>query len=171
MADKEKLEAIRAEIERLKKENETYVDKDYAESQKWHMHGGYHVLFELSNFIDSLPEEPVSEPQVKELIKTQHIKETCKENGNSLTQEPVSEDLKEAAMSYRRMAENNERACTLFADIDFEAGAQWKEQQLMAKAIDGKVIANGMGNPILHLWDKGRHLIDKKVKVIVIKED
>lgn len=45
------------------------------------------------------------------------------------------------------------------------------KQQMMAKAIDGKVIANGMGNPILHLWDKGRHLIGKKVKVIVIKED
>lgn len=58
MTDKEK---IRAEIERLKKENETYVDKDYAESQKWHMHGAYHVLFELSNFIDSITEEPVSE--------------------------------------------------------------------------------------------------------------
>jgi len=51
----------------------------------------------------------------------------------------------------------------------FMAGANWKEQKMMADAIDGKVIANGMGNPILHLWDKGKHLIDKKVKVIVIK--
>ena len=42
---------------------------------------------------------------------------------------------------------------------------------MLIKAIDGKVLANGMGNPILHLWDKGRHLIDKKVKVILIKED
>jgi len=49
--------------------------------------------------------------------------------------------------------------------------AKWQKEQMMAKAIDGKVIANGMGNPILHLWDKGRHLIDKKVKVILIKED
>lgn len=48
--------------------------------------------------------------------------------------------------------------------------AKWQRQQMMAKAIDGKVIANGMGNPILHLWDKGKHLIDKKVKVIVIDE-
>ena len=49
--------------------------------------------------------------------------------------------------------------------------AKWQAEQMMAKAVDGKVIANGMGNPILHLWDKGRHLIGKKVKVIVIKED
>ena len=47
--------------------------------------------------------------------------------------------------------------------------AKWQRQQMMAKAIDGKVIANGMGNPILHLWDKGRHFIGKKVKVIVIE--
>ena len=30
--------------------------------------------------------------------------------------------------------------------------------ELKAEAIDGIVIANGMGNPILHLWDKDRHL-------------
>jgi hypothetical protein len=41
----------------------------------------------------------------------------------------------------------------------------------MAKAIEGNVLANGMGEPILHLWDKGKHLIDKKVKVVVIEED
>jgi len=43
---------------------------------------------------------------------------------------------------------------------------------MLKYAIEGKVLINGMGNPILHLWDKGKHLIDKKVKVIVIsKED
>lgn len=30
-------------------------------------------------------EELVSEPQVKELAKTQHVNETCQKNGNSLT--------------------------------------------------------------------------------------
>ena len=48
--------------------------------------------------------------------------------------------------------------------------AKWQAEQMMAKAIDGKVIANGMGNPILHLWDKGRHFIDKKVKVILMED-
>jgi hypothetical protein len=42
--------------------------------------------------IDSMQEEPVSEPQVEESAKTQHAKETCKENDDSLTQEPVSEE-------------------------------------------------------------------------------
>lgn len=52
-----------------------------------------------------------------------------------------------------------------------EYGMRLQEKQMMAKAIDGKVIANGMGNPILHLWDKGRHLVGKKVKVVVIEKD
>ena len=36
---------------------------------------------------------PQEDPQVKELVKTQRINETCKENCNFLTQEPVSNDL------------------------------------------------------------------------------
>ena len=34
---------------------------------------------------------PKEEPQVKEFAKVQHVKETCKKSGNSLTQEPTSE--------------------------------------------------------------------------------
>ncbi len=36
------------------------------------------------------------ETQVKESVKTQHVDKTCKENGNSLTQEPISDDLEQA---------------------------------------------------------------------------
>ena len=36
---------------------------------------------------------PQEDSQVKELVKTQRINETCKENCNFLTQEPVSNDL------------------------------------------------------------------------------
>ena len=38
-------------------------------------------------------EEPVSDEQVKEFTKNQHADKTCKENGNSLTQESVSESI------------------------------------------------------------------------------
>jgi hypothetical protein len=87
-------------------------------------------------------------------------------------EEPVSEDLEEAANFYVDThtewfdADNNPHVSPAF-----KAGANWKEEQLMAKAIEGNVLANGMGEPILHLWDKGRHLVDKKVKVIVIEEN
>lgn len=46
-----------------------------------------------------------------------------------------------------------------------------RKKWMMAKTIEGNVLANGMGEPILHLWDKGKYLIDKKVKVVVIEED
>jgi hypothetical protein len=86
---------------------------------------------------------------------------------DSLQEESVSDDLEEAADSYIKTYGE----ILGFGRQTFKAGAKWQKEQMMTKAIDGKVIANGMGNPILHLWDKGRHLIDKKVKVIVIKEN
>lgn len=85
-------------------------------------------------------------------------------------EEPVSEDLEEASRNY---ADNEEYGDDVYYSIKatFKAGAKWQKEKMITKAIDGKVLANGMGNPILHLLDKGRHLIDKKVKVILIKED
>lgn len=97
-----------------------------------------------------------------------------------MQEEPVSEDLEKAASRYAKKEYNHKIPATLpdrcrgcYAPLmyAFKAGANWQKQQMIANTIDGKVIANGMGNPILHLWDKGRHLIDKKVKVILIKED
>jgi len=91
-------------------------------------------------------------------------------------EEPASE-LEEAAREYAGIPEDsphNLKYCVQDKKAKYNAvlyGANWQKEQFLAKAIDGKVLANGMGDPILHLWDKGRHLIDKKVKVIVIKED
>ena len=71
----------------------------------------------------------------------------------------------------------NIRVSNLCADVacflrkvqqDYE---QWQKEQMTAKTIEGNVLANGMGEPILHLWDKGKHLVGKKVKVVVIEED
>lgn len=52
------------------------------------------ALQDVQTAID-LQEEPVSHGQVKESMKIQRVNNTCKENGNSLTQEPVSEGLGE----------------------------------------------------------------------------
>ena len=82
----------------------------------------------------------------------------------------VSDDLEDFALQYAGHHAPYD-SCMQEVKDAVKAGSNWKEQQMIANAIDGKVIANGMGSPILHLWDKGRHLVDKKVKVIVIKED
>ena len=123
-------------------------------------------------------EEPVSKDYIEryknitqsDAFKSAYENKSLGEVMSVEGEKPVSEDIEEAA---KRYALNNTpyEDCTDEMSDAFKAGAKWHREQMMAKAIDGKVLINGMGNPILHLWDKGRHLIDKKVKVIVIKED
>jgi hypothetical protein len=86
----------------------------------------------------------------------------------ALQEEPVSEDLGEYINELSKQ----------FPEVSFAKvckiatrTAKWQKQQMMAKGIEGNILANGMGEPILHLWDEGKHLIDKKVKVVVIEED
>ena len=175
----DKVQKIRKELLRLKEETSIGL----SEHENGVEHGRMEILNALSIFLDSMQKEP----QVKESAKVQHIDETCKDNGNSLTQEPISKELeKSALLYYPKMSRISEPHGIIPADNEshyigdanednrkaFKAGAKWqKEHQMIANAIDGKVIANGMGKPILHLWDKGKHLIDKKVKVILIKEE
>jgi hypothetical protein len=106
--------------------------------------GAYHILCNLDAYIDSLQEEPIeynpfddfrhtdseepiSEPQVKESAKVQHKAETCKESGNSLTQESVSEDLRDAARKYFKSLKDY---CFISSDImlAFKAGAKWQKK-------------------------------------------
>jgi len=153
--------------------------------------GAYHILCNLDAYIDSLQEEPVSEKKCMftkdnytdedRIVLCENCKEKCE---YSKKEGPISEELEEASKewlrpqldkSYVNYGKAKMMELTRFdgyAMLDaIEFGAKWQRKQMIAKAIEGKVLANGMGNPILHLWDKGRHLIDKKVKVIVINED
>lgn len=71
-ADKENLqqvEMIKAEIERLKNQNTTYLDKSYTKQTEWGMHGAYHVLMELEDFINNMPEEVPQDEQRNETDK------------------------------------------------------------------------------------------------------
>lgn len=88
-------DALVAEIERRKHK---LLDNIMFEHDKEWVVRTAHQLNRIIMFIDTLEVKEVDlEPQVKELAKVQHIKEMCKENGDSLTQEPVSEELEEAA--------------------------------------------------------------------------
>lgn len=152
-----------------------YIDKLLGKYPK-----NYYLLT-VAEFIDSLQEEP----QVKESAKSQHINETCKENGNSLTQRSVSEDLEEAAKHYLYsnilyddvyVGNPTDKDCIEM----FKAGANWQKQQMMAKAVDGVVTFDYYGDDdktygcIAHdsfcLEDFGLKDLDK-VKMILIKED
>ena len=83
----DKVQKIREEVARLQKRAEHNFDISLTENERQFWLGESNVLTLIRKYIDTVQEEP----QVKESTKTQHINETCKENGDSLTKEPVSE--------------------------------------------------------------------------------
>jgi hypothetical protein len=120
MTDKEK---ILAKIELLINETnyEPYTDEIFSR---------INTLKELKSYIDSLQEEPVSEEQVKESTKTQHITEMCKNSGDSLTQEPVSDELEEAINAYIGYAPDIDECSSEYGKRQaFKAGAKWQKKQ------------------------------------------
>lgn len=158
MTDKDKIEAIKDEIE-CRIDTDCYNDNPREE------------LESLLELIDSMQEES----QVKESAEIKHVNETCKEKGNSLTQksetidfeqelykhfgqvkdftlgtriakrfyeigrnyqESVSEDLEEAAKNYPSAIYVVSPQWGGEIRAAFKAGANWQKEQLMAKAFD-----------------------------------
>lgn len=110
--------------------------------------------------------EPTGEGQVKESLISEHEDKTCKENGNSLTQEPVSEDLEEAVNAYIGYApEVDESPSTYGKRQAFKAGANWQKEQMIAKAVKVKISNAGIVSLSVNC--------DLKVgdKVLIIKEN
>ena len=106
MTDKEKLLAIRAEIERLKAEQLTIFskgeDEDSCGNALTHI-GAYNQLL---SFI------------------------------NSLLEEPVSEDLEEAVNTYIGYPPEVDECSSVYGKRQaFKAGAQWQEKKLTKKAV------------------------------------
>ncbi len=145
MTDKDK---IRAEVERLN----SLVPYDRKDRHDDGLHDAYHAILQ---FINSLPEEVVSE-DLEEVAKQNQIKYVFDNNVNNTT----LAELKYIGVS------------------NFKDGAQWKEQHLMEKAVDGKVTARfPLASEPLYIdaqifvkyaknLNEGDH-----VKVIIIKED
>lgn len=121
------------------------------------------------------------------LIGQESVLEHFENFVNSLQEEPVSEDLKEAANNYAVTVYNNYLdnpkafenidADTLNEDA-FKAGAKWQEQQLMASGTDVTVHVDAGGYPYipqmeLYDYDKDIPLAKEgdKYKVVLIKEE
>lgn len=145
MTDKEKLDAVRAEIHRL-------VDVRGYDKE---------IVNDLLTFMDSLPNEPetdftkalaecimqaqgsVVDPMVHAEIWEDELIKLAK------SKEPVSEDLEEASitaafedMQGRQIMEESNENRQLYSRIfrrDFEAGAKWDERQKAKDAIDGEI--------------------------------
>ena len=173
----DKLSAVDELLDSLQKEQDLRCgecakksyDKGYFDG---HIHDGDRIVHvdgrkvNVSRFrrVAKPLEAPVSEDLEKELSAYVNSKEYTNSIGTSgllLIARHFANWQKQQDQSTIELAE----------DHAMLAGMEKMKEEMMAKAIDGNVLINGMGNPILHLWDKGKHLIDKKVKVIVIKED
>lgn len=119
MTDKEKLEAIKAELITRKKihlqdwlKRNELADKVAAD-----------ITTQILGFVDSLPEEPVSED-----LLSIHPCKVCK-IGVKSTEEPVSEDLDRAAEKYAYELFPSIGAANTETELAFKAGAKWQKQQ------------------------------------------
>ena len=88
----------------------------------------------------------------------------------SKCEEPVSEDLEEAADEYAKdylFTRKPQRA----PNIHFINGANWQKQQLMAKAVDGLVVCNNLTHGFKDIVMEIPSFlnVDDKVKLIIIK--
>ena len=103
---------------------------------------------------------------------------------NSLPEEPVSEDLENAADKYccnicnivefTEGDSEEEASDREYVERAFKAGAQWQKNQLMNKAVNGLVICDeeltGGYKDIVFSVPKDLE-VDDHVKMIIIKED
>ena len=94
---------------------------------------------------------------------------------NSLEEEPVSNDLEEAAKNYEEDAVFY--AARRISDF-FKAGAQWQKERILNNAIEREVKVDAGGYPYIDVtelydYDKDRPLAKEgdKVKLIIIMEE
>lgn len=144
------VERIKAELKRLY--NQSLVDENRQaelglKSAACTSYGKSKVCKELLSFIDSMQEEPVSIDfeqelykafgQVKDFTLGMRIAKWFYDMGKNSkeSQEPVSEDLYEAAENYAATGEilpNGKEMISFDALKAFKAGAEWQKAQLLA---------------------------------------
>ena len=137
---KDKIQKIREEVKLVVNRRLNLLNDNYFDLNK----EAEGFTNEIMDIIDSMQ----GEPQVKDSAEIQHVNETCKENGNSLTQEPVSEDLDEEIGKYCSNPEN----FITYIDVGFRQspikkddipliikairfGALWQKQQDKSKVL------------------------------------
>ena len=94
---------------------------------------------------------------------------------NSLTEEPVSEELEEASKEYATNLigydEENNQAITELNDIEyyaFKAGAKWDRKHILSKIDVNAMLANYQAevgiNNYVQIYSKGIEAVLKKIK-------
>jgi hypothetical protein len=183
MTDKEKLDAIRAEIHRLV--DVRGFDREMAN--------------DLFAFMDSLPNEPVSddlEKVVEEIVDPTVLnaygtKELARRLRNTICGTSVSEDLGEyinelskqfPEVSFAKLSriavrvakwqkQQDQSTIELAEDHAMFAGMEKMKEQMMAKAIDAHCFGFQGAALFSFRLPASNYLVGSEVKVIVIKED
>ncbi len=145
--------ALLAEIERLVNNYDKALDYEAA-------------LEDVRNYIDSLE---VKEIQVKESAELQHDKETCKENGDSITQEPVSNvwhDMSEDAENGRNIIIIDPK--DFYGAVLRKGGSQLKnhnkERYVKWAYIDDIINITNKEEPVIEEYGKAEKFIDEHTK-------
>ena len=107
---------------------------------------------------------------VKNLLNTLEVKD--------VQEEPVSEEFEKCASKIILEGTNFNKSWYAHPELAFKAGAKWKEQQMMSKAIVREVKVDAGGYPYidateLYDYDKDMSLAKEgdKVKVIILKDE
>ena len=198
----DELEKLRKEIERLKEWNNNVRNSTrHMTLQEEDFNRGKHSSYlEILNFIDSMQEEPVSEDleaYIKERVSKvpivmrsgfhQLCKQLIRDGANWQAEQFEKNRLKHCNSITNEQAEleqgfidqhldKHQRMPTFLDAIEY--GMEKMKQQIMAKAIRGRVRVNVESNYhslIYGCWDMNDALKNcndgSKVKVIVIKDD
>ena len=147
MTDKEKLDAIRAEVEE-------YISA----ARKAHTNITEGNFAHLLSFIDSLQEEPVSEEWIEELrtkldsMSKEDFKKVFDKYAVDFNEEPVSEELEEAAIEYC----GGNKGSDARVRGGFLAGAKWQKEQFEKDYTNlCKGIATAKGLAVAMAYNKG----------------
>jgi ATP-dependent exoDNAse (exonuclease V) beta subunit len=189
-----RIEKIREEFKRLREQLQNKVEESDFIS------GEVFIIHYFLTFIDSLQKEPVRndfemalaemiDNAQKRVVEPWVVAAQWKDELIKLakSEEPISEELEEAASRYAKEEYNRKNPATLpnrcigcYAPLmyAFEAGAKWKEKHLTKDATEVTVHIDAGGYPYtpeieLYDYDKDAPLAKEgdKYKVILIKED
>ena len=179
MTDKEIFEKLEAEIERLENyENESVTSSD---TKFGWVHGKTFALTSIRVLLDSMQKEPKECMYSKDNFTDEDRKVLCdgceEECEFNKKEELVNEELYTVAKEYaNNITDKIGYRLQLRRAVCF--GANWKEQQLMAKAVDATVHLDAGGYPYipqmeLYDYDKDIPLAKEgdKYNVILIKKD
>ena len=133
--------------------------------------GQYGNPLVLSSNSDSFKSRIISKwAYFNDLLNLSNVQRTVKD----WKEEPVSEDLEEAASQYPNVIRTISPQWESEVENAFKAGAEWQKEQMMKDAVYGLVCGHDESSPAwidLNLLNKPNVKVGTEVKLIIIKDE